>query len=101
MFLRADVPNDGRTVRGIWCHMFSDSLDPTELHALAERIGMRRSWFQRKPGRPWHDHYDVTRSRRVTAIKEGAVEVSCERAVAIWQAKRDKSRTVAASRATP
>lgn len=88
MFLRADVPNGGRQVRGVWCHMFSDSLDPTELHAMAARIGMRRSWFQHKPGRPFHDHYDVTKSRRTAAVAAGAVGVSCEQMVEINRIKR-------------
>lgn len=48
-----------------WCHMLSDeSFD--ELHALAKRIGLKRSWFQ-------GDHYDVTESMRQKALEAGAV----------------------------
>jgi hypothetical protein len=68
--------------------MFSDSLDASELHEMAVKIGMRRSWFQHKPERPEHDHYDVTKSRQALAVKAGAVEVSLERAAEIWAAKR-------------
>lgn len=43
-----------------------------ELHAMAERIGMRREWFQNKPHYP---HYDLTESLRAAAVAAGAVEV--------------------------
>lgn len=50
------------------CHMYADTLD--ELHALASRIGMRRSWFQNKPSLP---HYDLTPRKRNLAIRAGAI----------------------------
>jgi hypothetical protein len=62
---------------GFWTgggHMQADTL--AELHAMADRIGMRREWFQSKPGRPWHDHYDLTRERRERAIRLGAIPVT-------------------------
>jgi hypothetical protein len=52
-------------------HLQADTTD--ELHAFAERLGLRRAWFQSKPGRPWHDHYDLTRPGRDRAIALGAV----------------------------
>jgi Protein of unknown function (DUF4031) len=52
-------------------HLQADTLD--ELHAFAARIGMRREWFQSKPGRPENDHYDLTRGARTLAIRSGAV----------------------------
>jgi hypothetical protein len=51
-----------------WCHMWSDDLDA--LHAMATRIGMRREWFQDKPGFP---HYDLVPPLREKAIAMGAV----------------------------
>jgi len=45
-----------------------------ELHAFASRLGLRREWFQTTPGRPDKDHYDLTRARRVLAIRYGAIE---------------------------
>lgn len=54
-----------------WCHLWAD--DTAQLHALAEKIGLRREWFQDKKDFP---HYDLTPSRRVAAIKAGAREVS-------------------------
>ncbi len=59
-----------RLGRMIMCHMIADDLD--ELHAMAEKIGLRRAWFQDKPG---HPHYDVSKSKRTLAIQHGAVEV--------------------------
>jgi len=58
--IRADVPNGGRMVRAVWCHMTADTRE--ELDAMADRIGMRRSWIQH-PG-TWKEHYDVTGPRR-------------------------------------
>lgn len=59
----------------IWCflkgsaHMTADTLE--ELHEMAERIGLRRSWFQN--GRI--PHYDLTSARRGHALELGAVFV--------------------------
>jgi hypothetical protein len=52
-------------------HLQADSTD--ELHAFATRLGLKRSWFQSRPGRPWNDHYDLTRHKRLDAIQLGAV----------------------------
>jgi hypothetical protein len=59
--------------RGEWCHMMTDG-DIDELHRMAARIGLQRSWFQEKNAR--HPHYDLRPSKRALAIKAGAVEVS-------------------------
>lgn len=55
-----------------WCHMIADTEE--ELHAFAQEMGLRRSWFQCKPG--GIPHYDLTRSRRAMAIKAGAKEIN-------------------------
>jgi hypothetical protein len=62
---------------GFWTgggHMQADS--PEELHALADQLGLKRAWFQSKPGKPWRDHYDLTRSKRDQAIRLGAIPVT-------------------------
>lgn len=51
------------------CHMYADTLE--ELHTMANAIGMKRAWFQDKPGFP---HYDLVASRRKRAVALGAVE---------------------------
>lgn len=53
----------------IWCHMTADSDE--ELHAMADKIGHKREWFQPHPR---GNHYDLTPSRRALAVKYGAVE---------------------------
>lgn len=58
-----------------FCHMVADSED--ELHAMAKRLGLRRDWFQPNV-RPWLSHYDLTASKRVLAVKFGAIEHSAK-----------------------
>ena len=53
------------------CHMWTDG-EIEELHQFAERIGMRRAWFQKHPTLP---HYDLTPSRRRLAVQNGATQV--------------------------
>lgn len=72
----------GWKMRGVLvqnCHLFTDG-PVDELHAFAERIGMKRSWFQDKSV----PHYDLTPSRRRTAVACGAVECTRHEAVAHW-----------------
>jgi hypothetical protein len=52
-------------------HLQADSL--AELHTFAERMGLRREWFQSRPGRPENDHYDLTVAGRELALELGAV----------------------------
>ena len=49
--------------RYVMSHMIADTDD--ELHAMADKIGVARKWFQR-------DHYDITQSKKALAIKHGA-----------------------------
>lgn len=74
-----------------WSHLtVGPGDDLGELHAFADRIGLRRSWFQDKP---WpRAHYDVTDSKRQQAIAAGAVPVP-------WrEAARQRSQAVDAAR---
>lgn len=57
---------------GWWCHMMTDG-DLQELHDFAQRLWLRRDWFQDKPRLP---HYDLTRNKRREAIRAGAQPVS-------------------------
>lgn len=71
-FVPAKVKNGNRSVRSRWCHMQADSRE--ELDAMADRIGLRRSWIQ-YPDIPWKRHYDVTETRRAAAVAAGAIEI--------------------------
>jgi hypothetical protein len=70
------------------CHMFTDgSLE--ELHAMAERIGMRRSWFQDKGD---VKHYDLNAQRRAAAVRAGALECDKYKTVEVMRANRAKRK---------
>lgn len=70
--IAAKVPNRRVVHDSLWCHLLSDQPDPEELHRFAARLGLRRSYFQHKPGNPAHDHYDLTLGKRAQAIALGA-----------------------------
>lgn len=61
---------------GRWCggaHMLASNLD--ELHAMAEKLGLKRAWFQ---GTSTFAHYDLTAGKRALAVKAGAVEIELD-----------------------
>lgn len=72
------------------CHLFIDAnANVDELHKFAARIGMKRAWFQSKPGKM--PHYDLTEKRRAAAIKAGAICLDRASAVVVirrWRATR-------------
>lgn len=55
-----------------WSHLMADTR--AELDTFADRLGLRRSWIQ-KAGTAL-EHYDVTDSVRVRAIRLGAVQIT-------------------------
>lgn len=67
------------------CHMLADSID--ELHSFAKKIGMKREWYQPKST----PHYDLSKSRRLLALKNGAIEIGPEEVVEIIHKYRDGS----------
>lgn len=76
-----------------WSHLTADTKD--ELHAFAERLGLRRSWFQTcknrrmcPPERCPHWHYDVTAGKRAQALRMGAVELDLRQMGALISARR-------------
>lgn len=75
-------PNAPHPFRAGACHLTADSM--AELHEFAERIGLRREWFQEDSVEP---HYDLTPRRRRRALKEGAVFVP-----ALQQARERRTR---------
>ena len=68
------------------CHMIADTLE--ELHTMAEKIGMKREWFQPKS----FPHYDVCKSRRSLAIGFGAIEVDRRKTVEIMRKFRETNK---------
>lgn len=69
------------------CHMFADNLE--ELHEFAQRIGMRREWFQNNKKLP---HYDLNERRRAVAVLNGAKEVD-RKFLVDFMRKDDEART--------
>lgn len=60
----------------LYCHMMSDQAGQAgldELHAFAASLGLKRSWFQNRPGYP---HYDLSENMRRLAIRKGAQAVT-------------------------
>lgn len=53
--------------RMVMCHMIAHT--DAELHAMADRIGIARKWFQ-------GDHYDIALSKRALAVRFGAHQIT-------------------------
>ena len=71
---------DELAVYGSWkygksCHMTCDG-PFEELHALAEKIGLKREFFQHDHPRPTLWHYDLTSGKRALAVQHGAIEIT-------------------------
>ncbi len=70
----------GRFGRMKMSHMIAESFD--ELHAMADKLGLKRSWFQ-------GDHYDISMSVRARAVELGAVEIGMRELAALsWLQRR-------------
>lgn len=69
-------------------HLFCDSPENlNELHEFAERLGLKRSWFQDQATLP---HYDVTLTKRKNALTAGAVYVDRKTEVSYIRAWRHR-----------
>jgi hypothetical protein len=51
--------------------MVADSVE--ELKVFAVNIGLKKEWFQDKPG---HPHFDLTAAKRAKAVAAGAIELN-------------------------
>ena len=67
----------------IMSHMTADTVD--ELHAMADKIGLKRKWFQKKS----IPHYDICQSKRSEAITNGVISETTKQFVR--RIKRDKA----------
>lgn len=63
------------------CHMLADTVE--ELHAMADRLGLLREWFQTHP-----PHYDICKASRAKAISYGAVSADRRKVVELIRAWR-------------
>jgi hypothetical protein len=67
------VPWRGRGQMMRMSHLTADT--PEELHAIADQLGLQRSWYQDKGDGRWH--YDVSDTKRNEAIQSfGAVPIT-------------------------
>ena len=55
------------------CHMIADRVD--ELHAMADKIQVKRKWYQGPPVTV-NPHYDICMAKRALAVEFGAQEVT-------------------------
>lgn len=77
--------------RMIMCHMLADNDD--ELLSMADRIGVARKWHQYKDTPK--SHFDICKSKRALAIKNGAVEITVMDAGRLIAARRRTMNTQA------
>lgn len=71
--------------RLVMCHMLATTDE--ELHAMAERIGVARKWWQ-SPEKTSGSHYDIALSKRALAVRAGAVEITWRQAGEMNLARR-------------
>lgn len=64
----------------VWCHLLADSLE--ELHTFGRSIGLQRAWFQ-EPPKSKYPHYDIPETRRMIAVKKGAIEIDRRQTITI------------------
>jgi hypothetical protein len=79
-----------------WAHLMADTLD--ELHAFAQRLGLRRDKFQDKTSGA---HYDVPAPLRDEAIDLGAVAISRHHDRALLRAVIRNAKAQGGARLTP
>ncbi len=80
LFTAAKVKRAAQRYGNIWCHLFTDDENLEELHRFAERLGLKRSYFQPHRTLP---HYDLIPKKRALAIKLGAKALTPEENKAI------------------
>jgi hypothetical protein len=74
----------GEFKRGPRTYKMSHMIASTEqeLHAMADKIGVARRWYQ-------GDHYDITKTKRDLAVRAGAVEISMRALAAMSMNRRE------------
>jgi hypothetical protein len=64
------------------CHLFTDNI-ADDLHGFAQKIGLKREYFQAVPGFP---HFDLTKTMRSRAVREGATQVTSRQMAKMFHA---------------
>jgi hypothetical protein len=62
------------------CHLVGDTEE--ELHDFADKLGLKRKWFQKHRRL---NHYDLTKKKRAKAVRMGAVEITRKEIVAMMK----------------
>jgi uncharacterized protein DUF4031 len=76
----------GRFGRMKMSHMMADTTE--ELLAMADRIGVARRYLQNEG--TFGEHFDLAMSKRVEAVRLGAVPVTV-RELAVWRIEKRKA----------
>lgn len=69
----------------LMCHMIADTDE--ELHAIADKIGVQRRWWQ-SPDKTSGSHYDIAQSKRALAIQYGAIPITMRQCAAMNARRR-------------
>lgn len=93
------VDNMRAPYRGMkMCHMVADSM--AELLDMADKIGMHRKWFQPLS----HPHFDVSLTKRASAVAHGAIQVdrhglvaAMKRHRALWKSSEEERAAIMAA----
>lgn len=64
---------------GYWCHMVADTSE--ELETMAVAIGLKLEWIQVSSS--GIIHYDLRKSKRILAVKLGAIECTAQRLIEV------------------
>ena len=65
-----------------WCHLWCDSGDEEDLHAIAKKLGLKLEWYQQHRVQ---DHYDLTPGKRIKAVLLGACQITARE----WLVRRN------------
>lgn len=68
------------------CHLFHSENNLEELHSFAMKLGLKKDWFHNHKSIP---HYDLTKRKRIKAIKLGAVEMNIKKFIKTKKEKQD------------
>lgn len=68
------------------CHMVADSRE--ELLEMVDKIGISRKHIQNKG--TYREHFDICKSKRELAVKNGAVEISYKEMGRLMLEKKNK-----------